>query len=130
MHRHRRRNTIVEWPTLFGGSLDLSNLSMIDSGLHKELRDALPVVIFKESFTVKNSRCSVCLENYQEGEKLQQIPACGHAFHKTCIDTWLTSKTTCPLCRVSLTPRVSQDSSHQTPNTVPSMENPNAGPSA
>lgn len=47
-------------------------------------------------------RCSVCLADYQAEDKLQQIPACGHAFHMDCIDHWLTTHTTCPLCRLSL----------------------------
>ncbi|TXG53403.1 hypothetical protein EZV62_022572 [Acer yangbiense] len=47
-------------------------------------------------------RCSVCLGDYQAEDKLQQIPACGHAFHMDCIDHWLASHITCPLCRLSL----------------------------
>lgn len=47
-------------------------------------------------------RCSVCLGDYNAEDRLQQIPACGHAFHMECIDLWLSTHTTCPLCRVSL----------------------------
>lgn len=49
-------------------------------------------------------RCSVCLADYQAEDRLQQIPACGHTFHMDCIDHWLTSHSTCPLCRLSLLP--------------------------
>lgn len=27
------------------------------------------------------------------------IPHCGHVFHPTCLDTWLYSHVSCPLCR-------------------------------
>uniref|UniRef100_A0A7N1A385 RING-type E3 ubiquitin transferase n=1 Tax=Kalanchoe fedtschenkoi TaxID=63787 RepID=A0A7N1A385_KALFE len=43
--------------------------------------------------------CSVCLGDFQEDETLRQLPNCRHAFHIQCIDTWLKSHTSCPLCR-------------------------------
>ncbi|KAI5076995.1 hypothetical protein GOP47_0009060 [Adiantum capillus-veneris] len=46
--------------------------------------------------------CAVCLSEYQEGELLKRLPACGHLFHKGCIDMWLFSHSTCPLCRLNL----------------------------
>lgn len=49
-------------------------------------------------------RCSVCLGDYQADDRLQQIPGCGHTFHMDCIDLWLATHTTCPLCRQSLLP--------------------------
>lgn len=50
------------------------------------------------------TRCSVCLGDYKSDERLQRIPPCGHTFHVDCIDHWLSTNTTCPLCRVSLLP--------------------------
>ncbi|CAD6251254.1 unnamed protein product [Miscanthus lutarioriparius] len=49
--------------------------------------------------------CAVCLEDVQRGETVRRMPACGHLFHKDCIDMWLHSHTTCPLCRCDLSPR-------------------------
>lgn len=49
--------------------------------------------------------CAVCLEDVQRGEAVRQLPACGHLFHKDCIDMWLHSHTTCPLCRCELLSR-------------------------
>lgn len=71
-------------------------------GLTKELREMLPVIVYKESFSVNDSQCSVCLGDYEAEDRLQQVPACGHTFHMGCIDHWLATHTTCPLCRVSL----------------------------
>ncbi|WVZ75015.1 hypothetical protein U9M48_023120 [Paspalum notatum var. saurae] len=76
----------------------------LDCGLKKEMREMLPVVIFKESFLIRETQCSVCLADYQPDERLQRIPPCGHTFHINCIDHWLSTNTTCPLCRVSLLP--------------------------
>jgi Ring finger domain len=46
--------------------------------------------------------CSVCLEVLQKGEMVRQLPACQHPFHVGCIDMWLCSHSTCPLCRSSV----------------------------
>ncbi|CAI9117180.1 OLC1v1018526C1 [Oldenlandia corymbosa var. corymbosa] len=73
-----------------------------EMGLKKEVREMLPIIVFKESFSVNDTQCSVCLGDYQAEEKLQQIPSCGHTFHVECIDNWLSTRATCPLCRQSL----------------------------
>ena len=47
--------------------------------------------------------CSICLLDYSDGDEIRDL-ACKHFFHKECVDNWLQSETTCPLCRVSLRP--------------------------
>ncbi|GJM90743.1 hypothetical protein PR202_ga07051 [Eleusine coracana subsp. coracana] len=47
----------------------------------------------------RRALCSVCLEDVQAGEMVRRMPACGHVFHVACIDMWLHSHRTCPLCR-------------------------------
>ena len=42
--------------------------------------------------------CSICMCEYDEGEELSMMPACAHAFHAECIETWLKDKATCPVC--------------------------------
>ncbi|CAN6272112.1 unnamed protein product [Urochloa humidicola] len=49
--------------------------------------------------------CAVCLEDVRRGEAVRRMPACGHVFHKECVDMWLESHVTCPLCRRELLPR-------------------------
>ena len=48
--------------------------------------------------------CAVCLGNYESGEMIRQLPDCHHHFHQDCIDQWLATHTTCPMCRRSLLP--------------------------
>ena len=48
--------------------------------------------------------CAVCLGDYEDGEMIRQLPECHHHFHLDCIDQWLSTHTTCPMCRCSLLP--------------------------
>lgn len=48
---------------------------------------------------VHGTGCAVCLAEYRDGDALRLLPKCCHAFHVPCIDTWLVSHTTCPVCR-------------------------------
>ncbi|KAJ0243124.1 RING-H2 finger protein ATL7 [Hirschfeldia incana] len=127
----RRRSSSVDWSSLGmrgGGSfVSTNNLSKAELGLSKELRQMLPIVIFKESYSINDSQCSVCLGDYQANEKLQQIPPCGHTFHMDCIDLWLTLHTTCPLCRLSLIPKSSLEGSQQNLETASSISNSDGG---
>ncbi|XP_019185211.1 PREDICTED: RING-H2 finger protein ATL46 [Ipomoea nil] len=75
-----------------------------DSGVDQAFIDALPVFIYRE--IVGGSKepfdCAVCLSEFVEKDKLRLLPMCGHAFHINCIDTWLLTNSTCPLCRGTL----------------------------
>ncbi|XVF52344.1 hypothetical protein PTKIN_Ptkin05aG0011100 [Pterospermum kingtungense] len=51
---------------------------------------------------VEGTECSVCLSEFQEDESLRLLPKCSHAFHVSCIDTWLRSHSNCPLCRANI----------------------------
>ncbi|XP_074316897.1 RING-H2 finger protein ATL46-like [Silene latifolia] len=74
-----------------------------DSGLDQPLIDALPVFYYKDIVGLKEPfDCAVCLCEFSEHDKLRLLPLCSHAFHISCIDTWLLSNSTCPLCRGSL----------------------------
>lgn len=74
-----------------------------DSGLDQAIIDALPVFLYRDLMGTKEPfDCAVCLCEFSEQDKLRLLPLCGHAFHIDCIDTWLLSNSTCPLCRGSL----------------------------
>ncbi|TYI35823.1 hypothetical protein ES332_A03G102400v1 [Gossypium tomentosum] len=101
LRRRRADWSSLRMRTSPGPYSDLS-ISMAELGLKKEVREMLPVIIYKETFSIRDTQCAVCLGEYQAEDKLQQIPACGHTFHMDCIDHWLANHTTCPLCRLSV----------------------------
>ncbi|CAH9070250.1 unnamed protein product [Cuscuta epithymum] len=69
-------------------------------GLPESVIESILVFSYKtgEGLT-EGSDCSVCLTEFQEDESLRLLPKCSHAFHVSCIDTWLRSHKNCPMCR-------------------------------
>lgn len=51
-----------------------------------------------------NSSCSICLADYKEEDMLRLLPDCGHLYHLLCVDLWLKSHNTCPICRTPINP--------------------------
>ncbi|KAE8790958.1 RING-H2 finger protein ATL80-like [Hordeum vulgare] len=84
-------------------------------GLGKARIDSLPAFAYASPCPVAGGdlergsagaqTCSVCLEDLVDGEMVRQLPACKHLFHVGCIDMWLHSHTTCPVCRCDLSPQ-------------------------
>lgn len=76
-----------------------------DSGVEQAFIDTLPLFLYKAVQGLKESSdCAVCLCEFEGEDTLRLLPKCSHAFHADCIDTWLLSHSTCPLCRASLLP--------------------------
>lgn len=49
----------------------------------------------------KETACTVCLSEFADGEVIRLLPECMHYFHAACIDEWLRTRATCPLCRAA-----------------------------
>ncbi len=59
--------------------------------------------------------CSVCLGAVQGGEAVRRLPACKHLYHVECIDMWLASHATCPICRTEVEPPPEDDDGRPAP---------------
>jgi len=50
--------------------------------------------------------CSICIDEFEQGETLILLPECGHFFHPQCITPWLKDKKgSCPLCQTMVLPQ-------------------------
>lgn len=74
--------------------------TIVKIGLNKNQLDNFPTRTFL-ACTNSNTCCSVCLEDFELGETLKKIK-CKHEFHKSCIETWLKSNITCPVCKMEM----------------------------
>ncbi|URE00499.1 ALG6, ALG8 glycosyltransferase family [Musa troglodytarum] len=75
---------------------DQENAALIDSLPMFTLASAL-------AFLPKSSPdCAVCLSRFRPHDELRLLPACRHAFHSLCVDPWLRTIASCPLCRASI----------------------------
>ncbi|THG22099.1 hypothetical protein TEA_014406 [Camellia sinensis var. sinensis] len=69
-------------------------------GVSKATIDRLMKVVEfnSEGDDEKCTTCAVCLEEFREGTELTSMP-CSHLFHHHCIEPWLESHNSCPMCR-------------------------------
>ncbi|KAL0918544.1 hypothetical protein M5K25_010558 [Dendrobium thyrsiflorum] len=67
---------------------------------------SLPVLLYSPSAGDDDESdecdCAVCLNEFEDGEKIRNLPLCGHSFHIDCIDMWFSSHSNCPLCRAAV----------------------------
>ncbi|KAI4322750.1 hypothetical protein L6164_022416 [Bauhinia variegata] len=83
-------------------------------GLDPTLIAALPVFVFKRKEGSQQNghdsslvvECAVCLSALEDEEMVRLLPKCNHTFHVNCIDAWLASRSTCPVCRAKAEPRL------------------------
>lgn len=77
-------------------------------GLEAGIIDSFPIILYgslcdSNDFKYeKESECSICLGVFQNEEKIKMLTRCGHAYHAECVDMWLRTRSSCPLCRASL----------------------------
>ncbi|XP_050222018.1 RING-H2 finger protein ATL52-like [Mercurialis annua] len=99
----RRRNNSDENSLAYNNNNDRNsntNNELVTAGLDESLIKSITVCKFKKGDGfVEGTDCSVCLSEFQENDRLRLLPKCNHAFHLPCIDTWLKSHASCPLCR-------------------------------
>ncbi|XP_065852994.1 E3 ubiquitin-protein ligase ATL6-like [Euphorbia lathyris] len=86
-----------------------SRRGTVARGLDAAVIDTFPTLVYSEVKGLKIGKgaleCAVCLCEFEDDETLRLIPKCDHVFHPECIDAWLVSHTTCPVCRANLTPQ-------------------------
>ncbi|KAJ3156428.1 hypothetical protein HDU89_004210 [Geranomyces variabilis] len=98
----------------------------------EDLISSLPEVKITKADMAAHADCSVCQDEYTEGEAVTALP-CKHLFHGACIEHWLKVNGTCPVCRHSLVSAGKEGTSEpsaSTSQTAPSPQNAAASSSA
>ncbi|KAG7619858.1 Zinc finger RING-type [Arabidopsis suecica] len=82
-------------------------------GLEKEVIESFPTFLYSEIKELKIGKggveCAICLSEFDNQETLRWMPPCSHTFHANCIDVWLSSRSTCPVCRANLSLKPGED---------------------
>ncbi|KDP31772.1 hypothetical protein JCGZ_12233 [Jatropha curcas] len=83
------------------------------TGLDPAIFASLPTFVYKKTASSSGQEndaslieCAVCLSFLDDQETARLLPNCKHTFHAECIDKWLSSHTTCPICRTEAEPKI------------------------
>ena len=89
------------------GGLDVVEPVVFVLGLDGPIIESYPKIVLGESVRLprpNNGPCSICLCEYKVNDTVRCVPDCNHCFHVDCVDEWLRTCATCPLCRSSPAP--------------------------
>ncbi|CAA2973859.1 RING-H2 finger protein ATL63-like [Olea europaea var. sylvestris] len=101
---HHRGGTSVPVPQVLGArfhtlTVDTNSAISPSKGLESSTISSIPLFVFKAEEHKHGLECVICLSLFEDEEVGRRLPKCDHAFHVECIDMWLHSHTTCPICR-------------------------------
>lgn len=65
----------------------------------EEEDDHIHTAVPPELLTTPGDSCAICIDTLEDDDDIRGL-TCGHAFHASCLDPWLTSRRACcPLCK-------------------------------
>ncbi len=70
-----------------------------DEAEAEDEEDQIQTAVPAEQLPDPGDACAICLDTIEEEDDIRGL-TCGHAFHASCVDPWLTSRRACcPLCK-------------------------------
>lgn len=115
LRRQARRRAAIRQLGLTVAHARSSQQQQPKIGLDPTVIASLPMFAFKQrdegdhhddASSTSATECAVCLSILENEEMARLLPNCKHIFHAECIDKWLGSHSTCPICRTEANPLV------------------------
>ncbi|KAK9265622.1 hypothetical protein L1049_010488 [Liquidambar formosana] len=113
--RQRRQASLYPLTTQVTAADEVTSIDLSKTGLHPSIIALLPIFTYKSTHRLDHgepTECSVCLSTIVEEATVRVLPNCKHMFHAECVDMWLSSHVTCPICRTTVEPGVQQLHEH------------------
>ena len=96
------------------------------------LRNATKIELYSIQDEENDRVCSICQQNYIEGEFIRKILHCSHYYHQDCLDKWFENNVKCPECQYDI--RTNQtnttDNANTNTNTSPHEQQQQTSPSS
>lgn len=77
--------------------------AVLGYGIYKVLTaeevDKIPVSKLSRSDAEKGNECAICLDPLKLNDQIKIIRNCRHIYHAYCINQWIVTNASCPLCR-------------------------------
>ncbi|KAH1038225.1 hypothetical protein J1N35_039968 [Gossypium stocksii] len=96
---------------------------LANKGVERKALNSFPTIKYATELklTSLDTACAICLSEFAAEERLRILPKCNHGFHTQCIDTWLSSHSSCPTCRHCL---IETDQKTDNCSPIGSLEQP------
>ena len=107
-----------------------ADLERADDEAEAEEDAQIQMAVPTEMLANPGDSCAICIDTLEDDDDVRGL-TCGHAFHASCVDPWLTSRRACcPLCKADyyvpkprpegdVAPEAGAASGHRAPTDVP-----------
>ena len=68
----------------------------------RSFEECVETVQFSDVEEPPNDRCPITHDQFESGSQVARVRACGHVFTPSALRRWLSTRVTCPVCRINV----------------------------